>query len=144
MATPAGESCRRRSFMDAVCAGSAVYSAPDFASICRPASLTCSLATAGRRTAQTAQLTIVREAQRARGVPLDERLVSAATGISPALIVPRRKNKQRSDNTRRGVWIWFRLRRTVGTERWRCYQRVCAVWHGTANTGGSGVWIWLR
>ncbi len=61
----------------------------------------------------------------------------------PALVVPAyAKMRQRSDNTRRGVWICgvsaASANHAVGAED-GVLQRVCAVWHGTAcNTGGSG------
>ncbi len=126
-----------------VCAGSAIYSRP-VRFVCRPASLTCSLAHCGRRTLKR-QLTIVHEAQRARGVPLDEGWYQRLRAM-PARRAAYAKCAWH-DLTIRGAALDMRGfgtsgRTTLGTG---VLQRVCAVWHGTANTGGSGsMWIWLR
>ncbi len=61
--------------------------APCSLHVCRPASLTCSLALCWSSNSSNDNLTIVHEAQRARGVPLDEGWYQRLRAM-PALIVP--------------------------------------------------------
>lgn len=94
------------------------------------------------------QLAIVHEAQRARGVPLDERWYQRLRAM-PALIVPLTHNAL-NDLTVRGAALdmrAFRLHRTRTTlwapedSAWQRFARYSMVLLMLAEIG---VWIWLR
>ncbi|HAD2155499.1 TPA_asm: energy-coupling factor transporter transmembrane protein EcfT [Salmonella enterica subsp. enterica] len=94
------------------------------------------------------QLTIVHEAQRARGVPLDEGWYQRLRAM-PALIVPLTQNAL-NDLTIRGAALdmrGFRLHRartTLWAPKDSVLQRVARYGMVLLILAEAGVWIWLR
>lgn len=94
------------------------------------------------------QLTIVYEAQRARGVPLDEGWYQRLRAM-PALIVPLTQNAL-NDLTIRGAALdmrGFRLHRartTLWAPKDSVLQRVARYGMVLLILAEAGVWIWLR
>lgn len=146
MATSAGDRVDVAA-MDAVCAGSAVYSRPvRFTSAARhrlPVRWPLLVVEQLKR-----QLTIVHEAQRARGVPLDEGWYQRLRAM-PALIVPLTQNAL-NDLTIRGAALdmrGFRLHRartTLWAPKDSVLQRVARYGMVLLILAEAGVWIWLR
>lgn len=146
MATPAGDRVDVAA-MDAVCAGSAVYSRPvRFTSAPGIAYLFAGPLLVVEQLKR--QLTIVYEAQRARGVPLDEGWYQRLRAM-PALIVPLTQNAL-NDLTIRGAafgYAGFRLHRartTLWAPKDSVLQRVARYGMVLLILAEAGVWIWLR
>lgn len=146
MATPAGDRVDVAA-MDAVCAGSAVYSRPvRFTSAPGIAYLFAGPLLVVEQLKR--QLTIVHEAQRARGVPLDEGWYQRLRAM-PALIVPLTQNAL-NDLTIRGAALdmrGFRLHRartTLWAPKDSVLQRVARYGMVLLILAEAGVWIWLR
>lgn len=146
MATPAGN-CVDIAVVDAVRAGFAVYARSVCFSPAARRRLPVCWPAAGRRAAKH-QLAIIHEAQRARGVPLDEGWYQRLRAM-PALIVPLTQNAL-NNLAIRGAALdmrGFRLHRTR-TTLWApkdsVLQRV--AWYGMVLLilAEAGVWIWLR